>query len=868
MNKKMTLFTKKSKLRAVCMLAGFSVLCSLPYSGSGQYGLYGFGDQGYGQLGNGTTGGGTLNPNTNPIHNDVNNRFKDLSGGQWHTLAIKEDGSLWAWGRNNSRQLGDPNLSNAINYALPQLIDNGQGSYGKWAKVFAIGISSSFAIAEDGSLWAWGTNTNNRLGLPGTPGTTVDRPTQVMPGSKWLMVSGGDDDGLFTIGLQADSTLWVWGANNATSHTLGTGNATAQAVPFAIMPGEKWRMISSGNKYTLAIHANGSLWGWGNRWTSLAGAFGDTTLSAGTYNQPKLLDQGAGTHGKWVMVSSRNLHTQAIREDGSLWGWGQNTSGRIGDGTNAHPLGRKMVDNGQSGKWSNVLAGHQWSLAIKENNEIYVWGEPIMGPSNYNVYSPKLITEAGNQGTLVNGRIYTGRTHGFWINEYPIVCPGTLNRTISQLTVNGGRITWPSVPGVIGYDIAIDQSATAAPAGSSQNITDTTYAASGLNAGTKYYAHIRTSCGLASYSAWDTISFTTLPCLSPQNLSAGSIGVDGATINWGAAGSATDYEIAIDQTAALAPSGTSTSLTGTSHNTTGLAAGTTYYAHIRTNCGGGNYSDWDTVSFTTLPCLAPLQIEANTIRSTQATIQWAVATHAQGYEVVVDQTAALAPSGTPLQVSGTSHNALSLNPGNTYYAHVRTHCGGTNYSDWDTVSFTTLPLCLQAPNLMANNVSATTAEINWDDVVLAIEYEIAIDKSATLQPAGSASSQTTTQFSATQLDAGETYFVHLRSNCGNDNYSEWDTLSFTTADPSLVSTEFANGHTRIYPNPVKDVLHIQTGVPVSAIILNVQGQQVFTGSNIRAVNVTDLPAGLYMLQLNNLNTGAPMGTQRFLKENK
>jgi alpha-tubulin suppressor-like RCC1 family protein len=760
------------QLLRISTMLSIVVSSAIPHEGLAQYGLYGFGAQSNGRLGNGNNSG-NLTPSTVPIHNDASLRFLDLSGAQNHTLAIKEDGSLWAWGSNNNNQLGDPAFATTAILTTPHLVDNGKGSKGKWARVFAVGISSSFAITENGDLWAWGDNTNNRLGLPGTPAAKIDRPTQVMPGSKWRMVSGGDDDGCFTIGIQADSSLWVWGANSSTSAQLGTGNNTVQAVPFAILPTAKWNMVTSGHKYSLAIKADGSLWGWGNKWTDLAGAFGDTTLSGGNYNTPKLLDAGTGIHGKWTLVSSRNLHTQAIREDGSLWGWGQNTSGRIGDGTTDHPLGRKIIDDGKNGKWSNVIAGLQWSVGIKENNIMYLWGEPIAASSPYNSRTLQVVTEAG---TLTNGKIFAGRMHGYWINDYPIICPRTTNLTVDQITNRGADISWHAVNGTLGYEIAIDMSATAAPAGSSQSITDTTFSTATLNSGMLYYAHIRSFCAVGSYSAWDTISFTTRPCLPPLNLGAGQIATNGGIISW------------------------------------------------------------DSVA------------------------------GADGYEIVVDQTANPVPSGTPVPLTDTFYNA-TLTPGNTWYAHVRTNCGGGNYSDWDTISFSTPPVCPKASGFKAEDITASSAKISWDAVTLATEYDIAIDTFATLAPGGTASTQTATDFNPTQLDEGQKYYVHLRSHCSNSNYSEWDTLSFATPETESVGSLQHPDAISVYPNPASQTLYISSAVLLDAHIYNVHGQKVKSVNQTTKVDIARLDAGIYMIKLTN-GEGVHVKTTRFVKQSR
>ncbi len=769
MHKKRYLNFKTKLLKSAYTVAAFGLLLALPQEGNAQYGLYGFGQQTNGRLGNNVTSA-NINPSSTPIDDGTNGKYIHLALGSNYTLGIKEDGSLWAWGSNAQSQLGDPALSG--NIATPQKIDDGTGAPGKWVRVYVSELQSSFGIREDGSLWAWGVNSSKQLGLPGTPANNVTTPTQVMPGSKWLMVDGGSDDGGFTIGIQQDSTLWGWGTNGS-GYLLGTGNTTNQNTPYNITPGEKWLQISTGAYFTLAIKADGSLWGWGKGHTGVASTLGDngsTNVSA-----PKQIDPGTGN--KWKKVAAGSYHTVAIREDGSLWAWGQNGGGRLGDGTTALKNVITKIDDGTNGKWIDVAGSVNSSFGMKDNNKIYVWGEPdglaVGGPPPYHSTTPKEITEAG---TLNNGRIFIGRQHFFWINDLPITCNQTENHITSDITTGGATISWDIIAGAAGYEIAIDQTADLAPTGTAAPLIDTFHIASGLLSGETYYAHIRTDCGGGAYSAWDTISFTTLPCLSPLNIIAGQIATNGGIISW------------------------------------------------------------DPVS------------------------------GAGGYEIVVDQTAAPAPSGTPVPLTDTFYNA-TVTPDDTWYVHIRTDCGGGNYSDWDTISFTTPPVCLQATGFKTEDITSATAKISWDAVTLATEYDVAIDKFATLPPGGSSFTQTATNYNATQLDPGQTYYVHLRSHCGNGNYSEWDTLSFITAGSGYVGAFQHHDAISVYPNPAGQTLYISSSTLLNAHIYNVQGQEVYAAGQVRKVDIDQLNAGIYILKLTNAE-GITVKTTRFVKQNQ
>ena len=133
-----------------------------------------------------------------------------LSAGSLHTLKIRTDGTLWAWGRNSFGQLGDGTTTDRHS---PVQVQSGT----TWLSVSA-GSVHTLGIKTDGTLWAWGSNANGRLG----DGTTTDRhtPAQVQPGTTWLSVSAGDSH---TLGIKSDGTLWAWGSG--TYGKLGIGFA-------------------------------------------------------------------------------------------------------------------------------------------------------------------------------------------------------------------------------------------------------------------------------------------------------------------------------------------------------------------------------------------------------------------------------------------------------------------------------------------------------------------------------------------------------------------------------------------------------------------------------------------------------------------
>ena len=173
--------------------------------------------------------------------------FKTLSS----CFAIKTDGTLWAWGYNLSGQLG---LGNTTNYSSPKQV----GSLTNWLKVAGAGYYSVVAIKTDGTLWSWGKNNSGQLGLGNV--TDYSSPKQVGALTNWLNISGGGYVGNW-LAVKTDGTLWGCGKNNAGQ--LGVGNLTTYSSPKQIGSLTNWLNVSSGNYHTVATKSSGQIWSWG-----------------------------------------------------------------------------------------------------------------------------------------------------------------------------------------------------------------------------------------------------------------------------------------------------------------------------------------------------------------------------------------------------------------------------------------------------------------------------------------------------------------------------------------------------------------------------------------------------------------------------
>ncbi len=233
-----------------------------------------------------------------------------VTSGYQHTAAIRNDGSLWAWGYNGQGQLGDGTTTNK-NYPVKV------GSATNWVQVSG-GYYHTAAVRSDGTLWTWGYNGYGQLG----DGTTTNRSTPVqVPGTNWVKV----DCGIYhTVALKSDGTLWAWGYNFYGQ--LGNGTTTNSAGPVQISSFSGWLNVSAGGYHTLAVKGDGSLWSWGYNGY---GQLGDGTTADRAVPGPV----SGVTANTIVDVSAGFNHSAVVLTNGSVLTWGYNGNGQLGNGT-------------------------------------------------------------------------------------------------------------------------------------------------------------------------------------------------------------------------------------------------------------------------------------------------------------------------------------------------------------------------------------------------------------------------------------------------------------------------------------------------------------------------------------------------------
>ena len=340
----------------VAISAGFYYSLALKGDGS----LWAFGGNYYGQLGVGDTV-----DRGNPTQ--VGTGFVSFAAGNQlgfyypHTLALKADGTLWSWGSNTNDQLG---LQTKVVFNVPKVIGTG------YSTVSASDFHT-LALKADRSLWAWGDNLFGQLGDGSNTKTSL--PKQI--GADFIAISAAWSQSL---GLKSDHSLWQWGYIAATNGSMGQNYFPTQV-------GTGFAAISAGYDANYAIKLDGSLWAWGLNESGQLG-IGSSTGPDMCNNFPcskSLVKVGDGFASVAACVGSCVF---AVKSDGTLWAWGYNGEGVLGDGTTINRTAPVQIGTG----FSAVATGMRGTIAIKRDGTVWTWGVNYEGQLGIGTNATKL----------------------------------------------------------------------------------------------------------------------------------------------------------------------------------------------------------------------------------------------------------------------------------------------------------------------------------------------------------------------------------------------------------------------------------------------------------------------------------------------
>ena len=284
--------------------------------------------------------------------------------------SVKTDGTLWMWGQNNLGQLGQNNLTK---YSSPVQVP------GDWtgATICQIGNMTK-VIKSNGELWMWGQNSSGVFGTNQSEGSypAVSSPVQAAAGTNWAQVGGANEN---VWGIKTDGTYWGWGQNEYGE--VGDGSKTDRSSPVQI-PGTTWKQAPKNAAQSMgATKTDGTLWTWGRN------QYGD--LGVGNETQYVSPVQVPGTTWDRVSMSTGSAFGMAIKTDGTLWTWGYNGEGVLGQNNNPGST-YSPVQVGSSTDWDADHATREWGMGTKnchvfnDDGELWVWGNGTWGQIDNN----------------------------------------------------------------------------------------------------------------------------------------------------------------------------------------------------------------------------------------------------------------------------------------------------------------------------------------------------------------------------------------------------------------------------------------------------------------------------------------------------
>ncbi|MEK7412854.1 MAG: RCC1 repeat-containing protein, partial [Planctomycetota bacterium] len=227
----------------------------------------------------------------------------------------------------------------------------------------ATGLGHALYLADDGTVWAWGSNSNGQLGQGDT--TPRYEPVQVPGLDRIVQIAAGN---FHSMALRADGRVYTWGYN--AYGQIGNGTSGTDALSPVLITLFNAKQISAGAYHCLALHTNGTITSWGYNGT---GCVGDGTTTS-PVTSPTTVVGGL----KYRAVCGGGLHSMAIRDDGTVWAWGWDTYGQLGDDapltSQSSPVQVATINNALS-----LAAGYFHSIAVLANGNVYTWGRDANG---------------------------------------------------------------------------------------------------------------------------------------------------------------------------------------------------------------------------------------------------------------------------------------------------------------------------------------------------------------------------------------------------------------------------------------------------------------------------------------------------------
>jgi alpha-tubulin suppressor-like RCC1 family protein len=308
-------------------------------------GVFGFGNNDYGQIGHGNNVNDQGLGHVIGLPVDV----RQIAAGGNTSAALLPDGTVWMWGAALNGM-----SSGTVPVRVPGLTGITQIAAGQNGE-------DLFAVGPGGGVWAFGHNTDGQLGNGSTADDFSPAPVPGLTGI--TQVSAGAYD---TLAVRSDGTVWAWGSN--LYGELGDGTTTDRLTPKQVRGLSGITQVSAGLYYTLAVRSDGTVWAWGLNGNGELDGSANKTVHLSPEQVPGL----SGI----TQVATDGFHALALRSDGTVWSWGTNDHGEVGDGTtkarlSPEPLSLSAV--------TQIAVGSEMSAAIRSDGTLLTWGDDNTG---------------------------------------------------------------------------------------------------------------------------------------------------------------------------------------------------------------------------------------------------------------------------------------------------------------------------------------------------------------------------------------------------------------------------------------------------------------------------------------------------------
>jgi len=329
-----------------------------------------WGDNSHGQLGDGVKRESPYLPvrSITPIQTkNLTNIIAVTTDGDY-TVALRYDGTVWTWGRNYHGQLGDGTSGRYSSRSTPIQVQS-------LTNAVAVTASSSHTLAlqDDGTVWAWGDNTFGQLG----DGTTTNRttPVQVRNLTNITAIAAGTP---YSVALRDDGTVWIWGWiwDGRHEHERPLGDNTAvnydttnrTSIPIQVQNITNAVAVAASG-HTAVLRDEGTVWIWGDNFRGQLG--NGTTIGSTTPMQVQYLTN--------IIAIAVALHAVALRDDGTVWVWGSNIRGELADGTFGWDNYRTIPVQVQSIRDAIAIAASGHTAILRDDGSVWTWGNNSLG---------------------------------------------------------------------------------------------------------------------------------------------------------------------------------------------------------------------------------------------------------------------------------------------------------------------------------------------------------------------------------------------------------------------------------------------------------------------------------------------------------